>query len=898
MTTWAMKKENIIDYSLLGEDVDSFAQKSIRNFEHLFELVNFLHSKGATLGLDDTETVAGEIRINPSDNGIYIRNADNDAWVLLGYIAKNFGVTPKDIGAIKNGGGVGALYAGTEADKNLKKAADLNTNDIWLATDTLRAYRWTGTAWQIFFSKNFADILDYEQYCVAKSEVNTNGKGKIPRLDATTGKGNFDIAGSPDRIFDKEIDFQNLQDGQAIVYNASKGKWVNLPNYTFTNGNLTYTGEKSTAASPKIVAVGTDGKIHGDFTGNTDHIDDKKIIFESLKDGDAIVFNAYKNAFTNQSNYFFTESNLTYTGETSTETLPKIVAVGKDGKIHGIFSGTTDHIGNIEVVTDGVKNNWVLAYNSTLKRFEPVGKITGNADEIAGIEVELDTSTIPDGYVLAYDKAKDKFVPVKKDFYTDKNVTTTGEKNKLVMVAADGKIYGNFDGSNSKIGDVELEIEDLTDGDVFVYHESSNTIKNEPKNIIETSGSGKSLILYDREKVIGDYNGSKTVKVDISKVVSRAGTVSYVNQSMRFIENLYLAFDFNGMNFGGRDGLITEFFKSYSNNVDKTSVNVSCIVSGDDSVDVDTTEGLIIGAGYLLVEGDKTEEVTIKEIKISGGVNRLIMENPIVQTFTPGATKLCRSNAIFGDGYVTGDNVTFTTKLYKFDYDINRAHMSVKHQRIPDTEISTEIATHNGAEFVKGEIIGIGNGTMTDTTLANTYKVSAQEFNLYFDGVKQTSGFVFSPSDAKVSYNAPAGAVVQADYIYNFKAEDWQEMYRNLEYRDDKNPLRATTQFHFAAQFKSNAGKIIAFRLKIKQNSGKVENEILGTGNGEPQGFKLAHHALSETISVSPATATWTYKENLDTIVINAPDLDTIKISYDWKARPVKIDSFTVTINE
>lgn len=224
--------------------------------------------------------------------------------------------------------------------------------------------------------------------------------------------------------------------------------------------------------------------------------------------------------------------------------------------------------------------------------------------------------------------------------------------------------------------------------------------------------------------------------------------------------------------------------------------------------------------------------------------------------------------------------------------------MSVKHQRVPDTEIFAEISTHHGAEFVKGEIIGIGNGTATDTTLANTYKVAAQDFNLYFDGVKQTSGFTFSPSDAKVFYNAPAGAIVQADYIYNFNAEDWQEMYRNLEYRDDKNPNRATTQFHFAAQFKSNAGKIVAIRFKIKQNSGTVKNEILGTGNGKPQGFKLAHHALPSTISVSPATATWTYKENLDTIVINAPDLDTIKISYDWKARPVKIDSFAVIFNE
>ena len=894
-----MKPENIIDYSLLGEDIDSFAQKSIRNFEHLFELVNFLHSKGATLGLDETETVAGEIRINPSDNGIYIRNADNDAWVLLGYIAKNFGVTPKDIGAIKNGGGVGALYAGTESDKNLKKADDLTTNDIFLATDTLRAYRWTGTAWQIFFSKNFADILDYEQYCVAKSEVNTNGKGKIPRLDATTGKGNFDIAGSPDRIFDKEIDFQNLQDGHAIVYNASKGKWVNLPNYTFTNGNLTYTGEASTAALPKIVAVGTDGKIHGDFTGNTDHIDDKKIIFESLKDGDAIVFNAYKNAFTNQSNYFFTESNLTYTGETSTATLPKIVAVGKDGKIHGVFSGTTDHIGNIEVVTDGVKNNWVLAYNSAQQRFEPVGKITGNADELAGIKIELDTSKINNDDVLAYDSAKDKFVTAPRDSLTGKNITTTGEAKKIVKVADDGIIYGKFSGSNSQIADTKLDITNLTDGDILVYHVSTNTFKNEPKNVIQNSGTGASLILYDRTKVIGDYNGSKTVSVDISKVVSRAGTVSYVNHSMRLIENLYLALDFNNMNYGGRDGLISEFFKSLTDSVDKTSVKVISIMQGDDSIDVDSVDGLIVGAFYQLIEGTQIEEVRIKELKIHGFVKRIIFENPVTKVFTPGkVTELRRSTATFGDGFVTGEDAVFTTKYFQFDYVINRAHMTVKHQNIPDTEISAEMAMQHDAEIVKDEIIGIGDGTTQTVTLANTLYVSSYGFNLYFDGVKQTSGFVFSPTDGQVTFTAGNGVIVQADYIYNFKNEKWIPMHRALTYPDTKNHDRATTQLHYAPAISENTGKIAAIRLKIKSLSGTVTNEILGTGNGDFQGFKLAHHALPETISVSPATATWTYKENLDTIVINAPDLDTIKISYDWKARPVKIDSFAVIFNE
>ena len=825
MAVWEMTEDNKIDYSQIGDDVDSFSQKVNRNLKQLFQLVNILHMSGTVSGLSDDDAVAGEIRANLADNGIYIRSADNLQWIRLGDIDKFFGITPEKINALRNGGGLGTVYAGTESAMNLKKATELSSNDIWITTDTFKLYRWTGSAWQILLSKQFEDMLDYEQYCVSKEEVALNGKNKIPRLDSNTGKGNFDITGSPERIFDKEIDFQNLRSLHAIVYNAEKNKWVNLPVYVFTDENLTYTGEKSTDELPKIVAVGYDGKIHGDFSGNT------------------------------------------------------------------------DHIGNIKVITNGVKNNYVLIYDAENNVFTPSGKITGNADELAGIKIELDTATIKNDDVLAYDKAKDKFVAVPRDSLTENNITTTGEKNKIVQVADDGYIYGNFKGAVEKLSDVKLDINNLQDGDVIVYHVSTNTFKNEPKNVIENSGTGASLILYDRNKVIGDYNGSSTVEVDISKIISRAGTVSYVNQSMRLIENLYLAFDFNNMNFGGRDGLITEFFKSPSDNVDKISAIVTSIISGDDSIDVDNVDGLIIGAFYFLIEENKMEEVRIKEIRIFNGINRIILENPVAEVFTPNVAKLCRSTVTFGDGFITGDNAICTTKLFNFDYEIDRSHLTVKHQNIPDTEIVAEMAIRHNAKTVKKEIIGVGNGTTQTVNLANDVQVSSYGFNLYFDGVKQTEGFTFSPSNAQVTFTAENNAVVQADYVYDFEPEEWVAMHKARTYVDTLNPNRATTQFHFAADI-YNVGKIAAIRLTLKQNSGTVENEVVGMGNDEPQGFKLPHHAVEESISVLPSTATWTYKEDLDTVIVNAPSTETIKISYDWKARPVIIDSFAVIFNE
>lgn len=821
-----MTEDNKIDYSPTGDDVDSFSQKVDRNLKQLFQLVNILHTSGTVSGLTEDDAVAGEMRANLADNGLYIRSADNKQWIRLGDMDKFLGITPEKIEALRNGGKLGTFYAGTEAEMNLKKSSELASNDIFFAIDSFRVYRWTGSAWQILISKQFEDILDYEKYCVSRKEVDYSGADKILRLDKNTGKANVDITGSPERIFNKEIDFQNLRNLHAIVYNAEKNKWVNLPVYIFTKENLTYTGEASTDSGAKIVAVGYDGKIHGDFTGNT------------------------------------------------------------------------DHIGNIEVSTDGLKNNYVLIYDEENNVFKPSSKITGDADEIAGIKIELDTTKIKNDDVLAYDISKDRFVLAPRDSLTGKNITTTGEKNKIVKVADDGYIYGKFQGAIAQLADVKLDIKNLKDGDVIVYHVSTNTFKNEPKNIIPTSGTGASLILRDRAKVIGDYNGSKTVDVDISKVVSRSGTVSYVNHSMRLIENLYLALDYNNMNYGGRDGLIAEFFKNPSeNNIDKTSVNVLSIVIGDDSVDVDSIDGLKIGSWYLLIDGNQVEEVQIKEIKVVGGIKRLIFEKLVTKFFNPGATKLCRSTATFGDGFITGDNAIFTTQHFQFDYEIDRAHLTVKHENIPDTEIIAEISTQHDAKFVKKEIIGIGDGTTQTVKLANDFRVSSYGFNLYFDGVKQSSGFIFSPTDAQVTFNAGNNVVVQADYIYSFNAEEWIPMYRARTYADTLNSERATTQFHFAADI-YHTGKITALRLKLKQKSGKVTNELIGVGNDKPQGFKLPHHAVAGSISVSPSTATWIYKEDLDTVIINAPDLENIKITYDWQGRPFKIDSFVVIFNE
>ena len=74
---------------------------------------------------------------------------------------------------------------------------------------------------------------------------------------------------------------------------------------------------------------------------------------------------------------------------------------------------------------------------------------------------------------------------------------------------------------------------------------------------------------------------------------------------------------------------------------------------------------------------------------------------------------------------------------------------------------------------------------------------------------------------------------------------------------------------------------IATLKVEINQQSGTVENEVLGSGTGKQQAFKLAHHARPETLQVSGST-NWTYKEKTDTLLVTANSGNAISVSYDW----------------
>ena len=539
MADW--KVTSPIDYSPNGDDVDRFAQKSIATFEEIFEHLNSLRHNGAKAGIDESDTSQYEIRIDTTTDTIYIRDGANKKWYRLGSVDEFFGITAKNIGAVPNGGGMERMFLGNDAEK---PTTDCKTHDFFYAIDTRKLYVYEGSDWHILLSRNFKDMLNYEDYVVAKSEVATKGAGKILQLDPETGKGDIDITGSADHMLGKEIQVTALHDKDVLMWNEEKQAFTAEPKDVFTEESATHTGEAG-----KLAYVNSDGKIHADLAGSADKIAGKPIVTDSLAAGD----------------------------------------------------------------------------------------------------------------VLAYNAEDETFVNVPKDYVGADDITEDGAAGKVVRVAQDGTIHANLTGNASDIGGVKVDVQDIADGEILAFHQATGTFTNEPRGAL--TGAAKAFILRDNSRVLADYNGTTTVDLNLTPVLKKtADTVT--NHLERLVGTLYSAVIAAGIAPDGYDAMVVENFDGAAGEIDQSVAKVTSVVSGDDSLDVEDSSGLIIGSYYQLTDGEVTEEVQVKAINISDGINRVILMGTVKNQYHSKRAKLYRSTVAILNGLAYGGgNTAYNTAM-------------------------------------------------------------------------------------------------------------------------------------------------------------------------------------------------------------------------------------------
>ncbi len=326
MSEWNVAQP--LDYSATGDDIDRASQKIIATFVDVYDKLNRLRSLDASAEHTVGDAAAYSIKIDTSVTpaAILMRNAANTGYIQIGSVAENMGVTAEDVGAIQ-GEGMGKIGLGAEA--NLPSTATtydlyfaydtgrlymyrtgawrvflslrfedlLGISDAVITRDEVAAngankipqlnsvgqgeFDITGSAAKIGGKNLYLPELHDNQVLVyngdrdrwevaprdelTNDDVSTTGEpDKIVKTDST-GKAHVDITGNATKIATKVIDVNNLQDGDVLVYDATRGVFYNKQGATVNaqgvvEANVSGSAQKWAGKALQTVGM-TDGQI-------------------------------------------------------------------------------------------------------------------------------------------------------------------------------------------------------------------------------------------------------------------------------------------------------------------------------------------------------------------------------------------------------------------------------------------------------------------------------------------------------------------------------------------------------------------------------------------------------------------------------------------------------------
>jgi hypothetical protein len=103
--------------------------------------------------------------------------------------------------------------------------------------------------------------------------------------------------------------------------------------------------------------------------------------------------------------------------------------------------------------------------------------------------------------------------------------------------------------------------------------------------------------------------------------------------------------------------------------IDMFACGVLSVVAGDNSIDVDSLGGMVSGSRYTLTDGLNSEPVRVESMSAENGVNRVILESAVQNTYRLENARLWRTSAEVGDGYAQGPTgqraETWSTALWQ-----------------------------------------------------------------------------------------------------------------------------------------------------------------------------------------------------------------------------------------
>ena len=231
---------------------------------------------------------------------------------------------------------------------------------------------------------------------------------------------------------------------------------------------------------------------------------------------------------------------------------------------------------------------------------------------------------------------------------------------------------------------------------------------------------------------------------------------------------------------------------------------------------------------------------------------------------------------------LSGDTAEIVTVPLEYPYgDLGTCYALIKTSELFDCDLRAFVTF--SAPTAQRENIPLGNATGALQILPLMYNgvldknIQADTLRLTAGG-KTFSGFYFDTKESTVTFTAKAGEEMAASYECGTSGDElWREMELDFSHADEGIYSHRFIYRLSATDSKNKRASAVKFRFTKKTT--RVENQLIGVGNGREQIFHLPHKAKAESIN---CTGAWKYDEGAQTLRVKAAiDVD-ILCSYEW----------------
>ncbi len=246
-------------------------------------------------------------------------------------------------------------------------------------------------------------------------------------------------------------------------------------------------------------------------------------------------------------------------------------------------------------------------------------------------------------------------------------------------------------------------------------------------------------------------------------------------------------------------------------------------------------------------------------------------------------------------GVTSGEIISLTQNWFM---NLSQVRMNVKHKKLINSQIKAQCALRNSPSIVTGEILGTGTGGRLVFGLSNTWGLKYDTIKLYYDNQRVYSDFEFNTQTGRITCTPPEGAIVSCDYACEWGKEIWQDMSLTSRYELDDIEI---SEFRLSTD--ENNKTVCAVKIILEMTEGKITGEILGTGSGISQTFRLSHRVNEGNIKIysngqALSNKNWYLLDDPQYVRIAAPRNAKITANYDWISETPEVYQFASVFGE